>query len=95
MADIKTFTSFKDWLLIIMTGATLALVGNTWYNVNYLMIQDALRSSKEAENERWKAEIKQEISSLRSDQQSTRGELNAVKEFIKPTEIRPRKYSSR
>jgi len=88
MTQLSTFAQFKEWILIILSGAILALVGNTWYNVNDLVTKDAVRQAKEAENEKWKSSIEIEISGLKKDQQENNKQIDRLWYYVKPDEIR-------
>lgn len=87
MADIKTFGSFKDYLLITLMGTLLYFATNTYMIVNELAIKDAVRDAVEVEEKKWKASIEGEISIIKSDIQTIK-ENRERPVYIKPEEIR-------
>lgn len=96
MADVKTFTGFKDWMLVILLGGNLAMQFNINSTVNMLAINDAVRAAQYEEANKKQREFEGDLRSLQKDHDRQSQDIAILKEYLKPSEVREhRKMSSR
>lgn len=95
MADIKNFTNFKDYLLIGLSGAILSLAVHTWVIVNDLATKNAIREVLETENQKWKSEVKADISALQKETHETRVKVDFMQDHLNSDDHKRRKVTGR
>lgn len=88
MADLRTFASFKEYLLICLLGMLIYIGTNTWMVVNELAMKEAVREALYIEEQKWKAVVNADITELKKEKEESAKFRARVDDYIKPNEAR-------
>ena len=88
MSDIKTFSNFKDWALILLVGGNFA----TQINLNSTVNEQTKVS---AVHEVILTKLESDVADLKREQRETQQEITRIKEYLKPSELKEKSTVNR